>query len=43
MTPEELYLYINDCLWQLEWCKDDYFATEGIESEIIYAIGSLRV
>ncbi len=43
MTPEELYLYINDCLWQLEWCKDDYFTTEDIESRIIYAIGSLRI
>ena len=43
MTPEELYLYINNCLWQLEWCKNDYFAIEDIQSEMIYAIGSLRV
>ena len=43
MTPEEVYLYINDCLWQLEWCKDDYFETEAIERGMIYAIGGLKI
>ena len=43
MTPEEFYLYINNCLWQLEWCKDDYFETENIKQRMMYAIGSLRI
>lgn len=42
MDSDELYLYINDKLWQLEWCRYDYFETQSILREIEYAIGSLR-
>lgn len=43
MSPEELYFYINNKKWQLEWCRNDYFESQQILSEIEYAIGSLRI
>ena len=43
MGPGELYMYINDKLWELEWCRNDYFETQQILQEMKYAIGSLKV
>jgi len=43
MSPGELYLYINDKKWQLEWCQGDYFETKNILWEIEYAIGATTV
>lgn len=40
MSPGEFYLYLNDKLWELEWCQGDYFETERIEQEIEYARGA---
>lgn len=43
MSPGELYLYLNDKMWELEWCKNDYFKTQQILQEIEYARGALRI
>ena len=43
MDAGELYLYINDKLWQLQWCQADYFETQQILQEIEYARGALRI
>ena len=40
MSPGELYLYINDKKWELEWCQGDYLAQRDILWEIEYAIGA---
>lgn len=40
MNPGELYLYIIDKLWQLEWCRNDYFETQQVLREIEYALGA---
>ena len=40
MDSEEYYLYINDKLWELEWCQGDDFAIERIEQEMEYARGA---
>lgn len=41
MGADEVYLYINDKLWQLEWCQDNYFEKQNILREIEYAIGAI--
>lgn len=43
MGAEEFYLYMNDKLWQLEWCQGDYFEEQQILQEIEYARGALRI
>ena len=43
MSAGELYLYINDKMWELEWCRGDYFEEQRIFQEIEYAIGALRI
>ncbi len=40
MSPGELYLFINDKKWELEWCRGDFFETQDILREIEYAIGA---
>lgn len=42
MDAGEIYLYINDKLWELEWCQNDYFESQYILRQIEYAIGSMR-
>lgn len=43
MDAGKLYFYINDKLWQLEWCQGDYFEEQQILQEIEYARGALRI
>lgn len=43
MDAGELYFYINDKLWQLEWCQGDYCEEQQILQEIEYALGALRI
>lgn len=43
MGAGELHLYLNNKLWQLEWCRHDHFESQQILREIEYAIGSLKM
>ena len=40
MDAGELYFYINDKLWELEWCQNDYTETQAILRGIEYAFNS---
>lgn len=40
MDAGELYFYINDKLWELEWCQNDYVETQEILWRIEYALNS---